>query len=200
MRGTRAARNARDLEGRAIDGRASTQPRESRARAGAARARLATRARAPGGPTGKIAHPLNSDLSRPRKVGCARVWPYRRVEPPRGVRRNLGSNGGGTYAPRERRGWFAKKSYATRDEVSVERASRENLSPTCLICGTDSAGRSGSRPFDLHRRRAPRWISVGPNADVSIFDQSRAFLSTRNELENAPNASSFDRLPRAGGS
>ena len=155
------------------------------------------RARARAGRTdGENLIPLNSDLSRPRKVGCARVWPYRRVERPRGVRSDVGSNVGGTCAPCERRGWCAKKSCATRDEVSVERASRENV----FVCGTDSAGRGGSRQFDLHRRRAPRWISVGRNATVTVFDQSRAFLSTRNEFKNAPNASSFDRLPRAGGS
>ncbi len=95
LRGTRAARDARDLAGRAIDGRASTQPRESRARAGAARARLATRARAPGRPTGKIPHPVKTTIfPGPEKSDARGSLAYRRVERPRGVRSNLGSDGG----------------------------------------------------------------------------------------------------------
>ena len=75
LRGTRAARDARDLGGRAIDGRASTQPRESRARAGAARAELATRARAPGRPTGKIPHPVKQrSFPAPKSRMRAGLW------------------------------------------------------------------------------------------------------------------------------
>lgn len=95
LRGTRAARDARDLAGRAIDGRASTQPRESRARAGAARAQLATRARAPGRPTGKIPHPVKTTIfPGPEKSDARGSLAYRRVERPRGVRSNLGSDVG----------------------------------------------------------------------------------------------------------
>lgn len=95
LRGTRAARDARDLGGRAIDGRASTQPRESRARAGAARAELATRARAPRGPTGKIPHPVKTTIfPGPEKADARGSLAYRRVERPRGVRSYLGSDVG----------------------------------------------------------------------------------------------------------
>jgi len=95
LRGTRAARDARDLARRAIDGRASTRPRESRARAGVARAELATRARAPGGPTGKIPHPVKTTIfPGPEKSDARGSLAYRRVERPRGVRSNLGSDVG----------------------------------------------------------------------------------------------------------
>ena len=49
LRGARAARDARDRAGRAIDGRASTRPARNERPSGAARVRLPMRARAPGG-------------------------------------------------------------------------------------------------------------------------------------------------------
>jgi hypothetical protein len=54
LRGARAARDARDRAGRAVDGRASTRPARNARPAGAARVRLPMRARAPGGTYGGI--------------------------------------------------------------------------------------------------------------------------------------------------
>ena len=133
LRGARAARDARDRAGRAVDGRASMRPARNARPAGAARVRLPMRARA-GRNLRRISRsPLNERSFRPRKVGCARAWPYRCVERPRGVRSNLGSDLGGFRAPCERREGCAK-SCATRDEVSGERASRPRLSRVCFVC------------------------------------------------------------------
>jgi len=52
LRGARAARDARDRAGRAVDGRTSTRPARNARPAGAARVRLPMRARAPGGTYG----------------------------------------------------------------------------------------------------------------------------------------------------
>jgi len=122
-RGT--ARDARSTDGRVRD------PRETRARR-VPRALVSRCARAPGRNLRRISRsPLNERSFRPRKVGCARAWPYRRVERPRGVRSNLGSDLGRFRAPCERR---CAKSCATRDEVSGERASRPRLSRVCFVC------------------------------------------------------------------
>lgn len=62
LRGARAARDARDRAGRAIDGRVSTLSARNARPAGAVRVRLPMRARAPAGTYAEIAEPVKREI------------------------------------------------------------------------------------------------------------------------------------------
>lgn len=93
--GPACARGARRAGPRGTRGRRTDEYATRAKRApGGCRARSSPDARARAGRNlRRISRsPLNERSFRPRKVGCARAWPYRRVERPRGVRSNLGSD------------------------------------------------------------------------------------------------------------